>query len=108
MSDITSGGAAHPTTTEGWRKLAQAVLDHVHKNHNEAALALAHFVVNAVTPERDFVALVDNFNATSRRCSEILEERRALQRIIENVANFEGDKREHAIEALIEKSRSQR
>jgi len=106
--NITSGARELPKTTEEWRRLAQAVLDHVHKNHNEAALALAHFVVNAVTPERDFVAVVDNLTDTQKRCSSLLEERRALQRIVEKVATLQGEAREHAIEALIEKSRSQR
>jgi len=105
VSNISSGGSEHPKTDEQWRAMAQSILDRMPRNpgsYVEAALHMAHYVVNSVTPERDFVALVDNFNATSARCSQVLEQRRALVALIEKIALAHPDDRDELIaEALV-------
>ena len=95
-----------PKTEAEWRKYAQLVVDCRPKSYVESAKVMARFVLNALTPERDHMQLIENFNATSTRCSALLEDRRTLQRLIEKVAVASGQQREDAINTLVETSRS--
>lgn len=98
----TAGTNALPASDSEWNKLAQAVLDRRSRSYVQDALVLAHFVVNATTPERDFVQLLDNFNATSLRCSQLLEQRRLLARLIEKFASADPESRDEVVaEALV-------
>jgi hypothetical protein len=98
-------GYAIPTTDDEWAKLAQSVLDRKPKNPSdfvEAAVVLAHFVVNAKTSQRDYMQMVEQLGVVQARCTELLEERRTLARVIEKIAAAGPEDRDEMIaEAII-------
>lgn len=93
---ITSGMFEMPTTDEEWKKLIEDVLSRRSNSYVQAAMALAR---RFVLDERDKRQLADNLSSVQERCTQLLEDRRTLSRLIERLAaaDVSSDDREQFI-----------
>jgi len=86
-------------TREDALKIAQEIVDYTSTHQVSDAHALANFVLR---DENDRMQLTNNLTSVQARCTELLEERRTLARLIEQVAAAGPDERDELVaEALV-------
>jgi hypothetical protein len=99
----TSGMQSMPDTDEEWHKLIDDVLERRSNSYVQAAMMLAHrFVID----ERYKKQLSDNLSLAQERCTQLLEQRRALCAFIEELAKAPADERDQLIAGMVSSSRA--
>jgi hypothetical protein len=99
----TSGLLDMPSTEEEWHKLIRDVLDRRSNSYVQAAMMLAHrFVID----ERDKKQLFENLSSVQDRCSQLLEQRRTLSRLIDALAKADPEFRDQLIAEMLTASKA--
>lgn len=99
----TSGMLILPSTEEEWQRLVNDVLDRRSNSYVQAALQLA---VRFIRDEKERKQLFEQLTIVQMRCSELLEDRRTLVRLIEKLASVSSDERDAAISELLTVARA--
>jgi hypothetical protein len=100
-----SGFFSLPETEEEWQKLVQDVLDRRSHSYVQAALMLAQRFVNE---ERMRKQLFDNLSSVQQRCSELLEDRRTLVRLIEQLSEGKPEDMDKLVGELLTAAKAMR
>jgi hypothetical protein len=92
-----------PTSEAEWKALVGAVLEGKSNGYVRAAILLAHrFAKDAV----DMAQLNEQLTVVQTRCTEVVEQRRALVSVIEKLAAAHPDARDAIIAEALSAARS--